>query len=54
MMKGTVFPGSDINMLQTCSVIPAFKTAAEELLNTSGLSAVELLAKALAKAAVSS
>ncbi|KAJ7975607.1 DEAD-box ATP-dependent RNA helicase [Quillaja saponaria] len=31
------------------SVIPAFKSAAEELLNTSGLSAVELLAKALAK-----
>ncbi|RVX08252.1 DEAD-box ATP-dependent RNA helicase 7 [Vitis vinifera] len=30
--------------------IPAFKSAAEELLNTSGLSAVELLAKALAKA----
>ncbi|EXC20882.1 DEAD-box ATP-dependent RNA helicase 7 [Morus notabilis] len=33
------------------SVIPAFMTAAEELLSTSGLSAVELLAKALAKAA---
>ncbi|KAK9665605.1 hypothetical protein RND81_14G122900 [Saponaria officinalis] len=33
------------------SVIPAFKTFAEELLSTSGLSAVELLAKALAKAA---
>ncbi|KAG6721070.1 hypothetical protein I3843_03G093300 [Carya illinoinensis] len=33
------------------NVIPAFKSAAEELLNTSGLSAVELLAKALAKAA---
>ncbi|XP_057952179.1 DEAD-box ATP-dependent RNA helicase 7 [Malania oleifera] len=33
------------------SVIPAFLSAAEELLNTSGLSAVELLAKALAKAA---
>lgn len=32
------------------SVIPAFKSAAEELLNNSGLSAVELLAKALAKA----
>ncbi|KAA8533812.1 hypothetical protein F0562_031329 [Nyssa sinensis] len=32
------------------SVIPAFKSAAEELLNTSGLSPVELLAKALAKA----
>ncbi|KAH8486395.1 hypothetical protein H0E87_025417 [Populus deltoides] len=32
------------------SVIPAFKSAAEDLLNTSGLSAVELLAKALAKA----
>nr|KYP61819.1 DEAD-box ATP-dependent RNA helicase 7 [Cajanus cajan] len=32
------------------SVIPAFKSAAEELLNKSGLSAVELLAKALAKA----
>ncbi|XP_043722673.1 DEAD-box ATP-dependent RNA helicase 7 [Telopea speciosissima] len=32
------------------SVIPAFKSAAEELLSTSGLSAVELLAKALAKA----
>lgn len=35
-------------------MIPAFKSAAEELLNTSGLSAVELLAKALAKASVSS
>ncbi|KAI9198651.1 hypothetical protein LWI28_019683 [Acer negundo] len=33
------------------SVIPAFKSAAEELLNTSGLSAVDLLSKALAKAA---
>ncbi|XP_010275981.1 PREDICTED: DEAD-box ATP-dependent RNA helicase 7 [Nelumbo nucifera] len=33
------------------SVIPAFKSAAEELLSTSGLSAAELLAKALAKAA---
>ncbi|GAB2294072.1 DEAD-box ATP-dependent RNA helicase 7 [Dionaea muscipula] len=32
------------------SVIPAFKSAAEELLNSSSLSAVELLAKALAKA----
>ncbi|XP_027367878.1 DEAD-box ATP-dependent RNA helicase 7 [Abrus precatorius] len=32
------------------SVIPAFKPAAEELLNSSGLSVVELLAKALAKA----
>ncbi|XP_048421173.1 DEAD-box ATP-dependent RNA helicase 7-like isoform X2 [Pyrus x bretschneideri] len=32
-------------------VIPAFKSVAEELLNTSGLSAVDLLAKALAKAA---
>ncbi|KAL6337377.1 hypothetical protein AAG906_036691 [Vitis piasezkii] len=32
------------------SVIPAFKSAVEELLNTSGLSVVELLAKALAKA----
>ncbi|KAF8413069.1 hypothetical protein HHK36_001045 [Tetracentron sinense] len=33
------------------SVIPAFKSAAEEILRTSGLSAVELLAKALAKTA---
>ncbi|CAL1405117.1 unnamed protein product [Linum trigynum] len=32
------------------SVIPAFKAAAEELLNSSGMSAVDLLAKALAKA----
>ncbi|KAJ4955019.1 hypothetical protein NE237_011802 [Protea cynaroides] len=32
------------------SVIPAFKSVAEELLSTSGLSAVDLLAKALAKA----
>lgn len=31
------------------SVIPVFKSAAEELLNTSGLTPVELLAKALAK-----
>lgn len=35
-----------------CSVIPAFKAAAEELLHTSELSPAELLAKALAKAAV--
>lgn len=34
------------------SVIPVFKAAAEELLNTSDLSPAELLAKALAKAAV--
>lgn len=40
-------------MKLNCSVIPAFKSAAEELLNTSSLSAVELMAKALAKAAVS-
>ncbi|KAL7003229.1 DEAD-box ATP-dependent RNA helicase 7 [Sarracenia purpurea var. burkii] len=33
------------------SVIPIFKSAAEELLNTSGLSPVELLAKALARTA---
>ncbi|XP_021765236.1 DEAD-box ATP-dependent RNA helicase 7-like [Chenopodium quinoa] len=33
------------------SVIPSFKDAAEELLSTSGLSAVEIIAKALAKAA---
>lgn len=33
------------------SVIPAFKDAAEELLSSSGLSAVDILAKALAKAA---
>ncbi|XP_060974238.1 DEAD-box ATP-dependent RNA helicase 7-like [Cannabis sativa] len=33
------------------SVIPAFKAATEDLLNTSGLSAVEILSKALAKAA---
>ncbi|KAK2980929.1 hypothetical protein RJ640_022908, partial [Escallonia rubra] len=32
------------------SVIPVFKSAAEELLKTSGLSPVELIAKALAKA----
>ncbi|MTV29278.1 hypothetical protein FTX61_28510, partial [Nitriliruptoraceae bacterium ZYF776] len=31
------------------SVIPVFKSAAEELLNSSGLTPVELLAKALAK-----
>lgn len=48
-----MFLGSDINVILNCSVIPAFKSAAEELLNTSSLSAVELLAKALAKAAVS-
>ncbi|GKV33686.1 hypothetical protein SLEP1_g42160 [Rubroshorea leprosula] len=35
------------------SVIPAFKSAAQELLKNSGLSAEDLLAKALAKAAVS-
>ena len=38
---------------KNCSVIPIFKSAAEELLNASGLSPVELLAKALAKTAVS-
>ncbi|KAK6926332.1 DEAD/DEAH box helicase domain [Dillenia turbinata] len=37
-------------ILVSDSVVPAFKSAAEELLKTSGLSAVELLAKALAKA----
>lgn len=36
-----------------CSVIPVFESAAQELLDSSGLSAVELLSKALAKAAVS-
>ena len=36
------------------SVIPPFKSAAEELVNNSSLSAVELLAKALAKLSVSS
>jgi ATP-dependent RNA helicase DDX21 len=40
-------------MVHKSSVIPAFKSAAEELLKNSGLSAVELLAKALAKAVVS-
>ncbi|CAN1265131.1 DEAD-box ATP-dependent RNA helicase 7 [Linum perenne] len=35
------------------SVIPAFKSAAEDMLNSSGLSAVDLLAKVLAKASVS-
>lgn len=34
-------------------MIPAFKSTAEELLKNSGLSVVELLAKALAKAVVS-
>ncbi|KAK4749693.1 hypothetical protein SAY87_027142 [Trapa incisa] len=33
------------------SVIPVFKSAAEDLLNTSGLSPIDLLSKALAKAA---
>lgn len=44
---------SAANTCHVCSVIPAFKSAAEQLLNNSGLSAVELLAKALAKAVVS-
>lgn len=35
------------------SVIPPFKTAAEEMVSSSSLSAVELLAKALAKLSVS-
>lgn len=39
---------------KTCRVIPAFKAAAEELVNSSALSPVELLAKALAKVAVCS
>ena len=34
-------------------MIPAFKSAAEELLNNSDLSVVDLFAKALAKAVVS-
>ena len=42
-----------VNICHKCSVIPAFKSAAEELLNNSSLSVVELLAKALAKAVVS-
>ena len=44
---------SAANICHKCSVIPAFKSAAEELLNNSSLSVVELLAKALAKAVVS-
>ncbi|RWW36100.1 hypothetical protein BHE74_00058901 [Ensete ventricosum] len=36
-----------------CSVIPVFRSQAEHLLSSSGLSAVDILAKALAKAAVS-
>ena len=35
-----------------CSVVPVFRSQAEQLLSSSGLSAVDLLAKALAKAAV--
>ncbi|GJS63745.1 hypothetical protein Tco_0678309 [Tanacetum coccineum] len=35
------------------SVIPVFKSAVEDLLNASGLSPVELLAKALAKSIMS-
>lgn len=35
------------------SVIPPFKSAAEEMVNSSSLTAVELLAKALAKLSVS-
>lgn len=42
-----------LKMCHKCSVIPAFKSAAEELLNNSGLSVVDLFAKALAKAVVS-
>lgn len=42
-----------LKIRQKCSVIPAFKSAAEDLLNNSGLSVVDLLAKALAKAVVS-
>lgn len=40
--------------LENYSVIPIFKSVAEELLNTSGLSSVDLLAKAIGKIAVSS
>ncbi len=47
------FIASRHNILLKFSVIPAFESAAEELLNNSGLSAVALLSKALAKAAVS-
>jgi hypothetical protein len=36
-----------------CSVIPVFRQQAEQLLNSSTMSAVDLLAKALAKAVVS-
>lgn len=48
--------GSQLNQLykNCCSVIPIFKSAAEELMSTSGLTPVELLAKALAKTTVSS
>uniref|UniRef100_A0A6N2MJQ8 RNA helicase n=1 Tax=Salix viminalis TaxID=40686 RepID=A0A6N2MJQ8_SALVM len=42
-------PGAE-DIAKQLAVIPAFKSVAEDLLNTSGLSAVELLAKALAKA----
>jgi ATP-dependent RNA helicase DDX21 len=36
-----------------CSVIPVFRQQAEQLLNSSTMSAVDFLAKALAKAVVS-
>ena len=40
-------------LLYVSSVLPIFKPAAEELLQSSDLSAVELLAKALARIGVS-
>lgn len=41
-----------VNYYNKCSVVPIFKSAAEDLLKNSGLSPVELLAKALAKSIV--
>lgn len=38
--------------MSQCSVVPAFMAAAKDLLETSGVSAEVLLAKALAKTAV--
>ncbi|KAM6546302.1 hypothetical protein CsatB_027038 [Cannabis sativa] len=48
--KATGVEAAEIINQISDSVIPAFKAAVEDLLNTFGLSAVELLSKALAKA----
>jgi hypothetical protein len=48
--KKTLVP---IMFFGSCSVVPLFRPAAQELVKTTGLPVIDLLAKALAKISVS-